>query len=72
MNIVGTPYSDVHRSSCVARRSVAAGLEPRCRDHDAGAVRDRGQVAEHHAEAVVERHRDADPVPLGIRGTSRR
>ena len=27
MNIVGTPYSDVHRSSCTAR-SVAAGSKP--------------------------------------------
>ena len=27
MNIVGTPYSDVHRSCCTAR-SVAAGSKP--------------------------------------------
>src|SRR5574337_62687 len=29
---------------------------------DAAAVRDAGQVAEHHAEAVVQRHRNAEPV----------
>ena len=27
MNMVGTPYSEVHRSSCTARR-VAAGSKP--------------------------------------------
>ena len=30
-------------------------------DH-AGAVGDRGEIAQHHAEAVIERHRDAQPV----------
>ena len=29
------------------------------------AVGDAGEVAEHHAEAVIERHRDAEPVVLG-------
>src|SRR5215471_16580213 len=35
-------------------------------DDDAGTVRGAGEVAENHAEAVVERHRDADPVGLGV------
>src|SRR6266542_243739 len=30
------------------------------------AVRGAGEVAEHHAEAVVQRHRDADAVGLGV------
>ena len=30
--------------------------------HHAGAVRQRGEIAEHHAEAVVERHRNAQPI----------
>ena len=29
------------------------------------AVRQAAEIAEHHAEAVIERHRDAEPVPLG-------
>src|SRR5262249_57000871 len=35
-------------------------------DDDAGAVRGAGEVTENHAEAVVERHRDADPIGLGV------
>ena len=65
MNIVGTPYSEVQRSSCTAR-SVAAGSKRRRRDHHAGAVRGGREVAHHHAEAVVEGHRQADPVLLGV------
>ena len=29
-------------------------------------MRSGGEIADHHAEAVVERHRDADPVALGV------
>ena len=65
MNIVGTPYSDVQRSASTAR-SVATRVEARARDDQAGAVGEAGQVAEHHAEAVVEGHRHADPVVLGV------
>ena len=38
MNIVGTPYSDVHRSSCTAC-SVSAGSKPGRRDDHRRAVR---------------------------------
>jgi len=41
-------------------------VEGRRGDDHAGPVAGRGQVAHHHAEAVVERHRDADPVRLGV------
>ena len=40
-------------------------------DHG-GAVGDAGQVAQHHAEAVVERHRDAQAVVLGQAASPRR
>ena len=32
------------------------------RDHHSSAVTGAGQVGQHHAKAVIERHRDADPV----------
>ncbi len=63
MNIVGTPYSDVQRSASTAV-STASRIERLARHDDARAVRGAGQVAEHHAEAVVERHRHADAVVL--------
>ncbi len=64
MNMVGTPYSVVHFSCAIARQrrqriKALAGI-----DHG-GAERDRGEVAHHHAEAVIERHRDADAILLG-------
>ena len=66
MNIVGTPYSDVQRSCCdrlqggrrVERRAPGITIAAPCVVH--------AEVAHHHAEAVVERHRDADPVGLGV------
>src|SRR5690242_19763199 len=41
-------------------------VEGRSRDDHARTVAGRGEVAHDHAEAVVERHRDADPVRLGV------
>jgi hypothetical protein len=29
------------------------------------AMGDAGEIAEHHAETMIERHRNADPVPIG-------
>ena len=40
-------------------------VEAFARDHHAGAVRDAGEVAQHHAEAVIERHRNAQAIVLG-------
>ena len=68
------PLGDEHRGHAVERgaallrdrlqrqRRVEAGR----RDHHGGAVGGAREVAHHHAEAVVERHRDADPVLLGV------
>ena len=65
---------DEHRRHAVERRA-ALGLDrlehrervERLAGHDhAGAVRGAGQVAQDHAEAVIERHRDADAVALGV------
>ena len=49
----------LHRLEHRLRLEALAG-----EDHG-GAVGHAGQVAEHHAEAVVERHRDAEPVAAG-------
>ena len=65
MNIVGTPYSDVHRSAATAFERRLR-VERRRRDHDRGPVRRAREIPEHHPEAVVEGHRDADPVLLGV------
>ena len=40
------------------------GIEPLARDDHAGPVRHAGEVAEDHAEAVIERHRNAEPIIL--------
>ena len=65
MNIVGTPYSDVHRSASTAA-SVAAGSKPGAGITMQAPCVVRAEVAHHHAEAVVERHRHADPVIGGV------
>ena len=65
MNMVGTPYSEVQRSCC-DRAQGGRRVEGRGRDDHAGAVRGGREVAHHHAEAVVEGHRHADPVLLGV------
>ncbi len=36
------------------------------RQDDRGAVRHRGEVRHHASEAVVKRHRDTDPICLGV------
>ena len=61
MNIVGTPYNGraalgLHRAQDRQR------VEALAREDHGGTVRDRSQAPEDHAEAVVERHRDADAV----------
>ena len=71
MNIVGTPWSAVQRSSATVsqrrqRIETFAG-----KDH-AGAVRHGGEIAHHHAEAVIERHRDAEPVLAASAASPRR
>ena len=55
----------MQRSSATAS-SVASRLEGGRRDDHAGAVGDGAEVAHDHAEAVVEGHRDADAVLLGV------
>ena len=64
---------DEHRRHAV-ERGAALGLdrlergervEPLARIDHRGAVRQAAEIAEHHAEAMIERHRDAHPVALG-------
>ncbi len=65
---------DEHRRHAVERRAALVlhraqgglGVERRSRDDHGRTVRGAGQVPEHHPEAVVEGHRDADPVPLVV------
>ena len=66
---------DEHRRHAVERRAALVlhrlaasptGSNAARRDDHRGAVRGAGEVAEHHAEAVVEGHRDADAVVLGV------
>ena len=66
-------FGDEHRRHAVERGAFLAldGLQRRQRiktlagiDHG-GAERDGGEVAHHHAEAMIERHRNADAVLLG-------
>ena len=64
MNIVGTPYTAVQRSSAIAPQR-GLGVEAGRGDHHRGAVGGAAEVAHHHPEAVVEGHRDAEPVLVG-------
>ena len=61
MNMVGTPCRPVHFSACTVSSTVS-GSKPSFGIDDGRAMREAGQVAQHHAEAVVQRHRDAQPV----------
>ena len=65
MNIVGTPYRVVHRSASTAS-STAPGSNAASGSTIAAPWRRAREVAEHHPEAVVERHRDADPVGFRV------
>ena len=58
MNIVGTPYSAVHFSFCTEART-RSGIEAFHEDRRCP-VGDDGHDAQHQAEAVEERHREAD------------
>ena len=58
----GTATCSVPRTSRAGWPSVESGG----RDDHAGAVRGGTQVAHDHAEAVVERYRDTNPVGLGV------
>ena len=68
------PLGDEHRRHAVERRAPLlgdrverrGGVEARRRDDRAGTVGGGREVAHDHAEAVVEGHRDADPVLLGV------
>ena len=64
MNIVGTPYTAVQRSSWIVCR-VIAGSKPGAGITIVAPWRGAAEVAHHHPEAVVERHRDAQPVLVG-------
>ena len=67
-------HRDEHRRHTVQRRAAFGrhrfqcgnGIEARRRDDDAGPVRRATEVAHHHAEAMVERHRQADPIGLVV------
>ena len=58
-------WSAPRRARCSARRhrgKVGDGVESLRRKHHRGALRDAAHRAHHHAEAVIERHGDAQPV----------
>ena len=61
MNMVGTPCS-AGAALVVDGLQHGERLEAFGREDHAGAVRDAGEVAEHHAEAMIERHGNAKPV----------
>ena len=61
MNMVGTPCSPVQRSASTAS-SVADRVEALRRANHRRAVGDASQIAQHHAEAMIIGHRDAQPV----------
>ena len=63
MNIVGTPCNAVQRSCATALQSVQRTEMRRGQNHRR-AVRHAGEVSQHHAEAVIERHGDAQPVAM--------
>ena len=64
---------DEHRRHAVERRAALLGdglqrgerVEALAGEHHRRAVRDARQIADHHAEAMIERHRDAHLVALG-------
>ena len=61
MNMVGTPCSAVQRSSATVSQRRER-VEALAGEHHRGAVGHAGQIADHHAETMIERHRDAQPV----------
>ena len=61
MNIVGTPYSAVQRSAWTVS-STCVGSNASDGMTIVAPVGGAPEVAHHHAEAVVEGHRDAQPV----------
>ena len=66
-------FGDEHRRHAVKRRAALLGdgfqggerVEALAGKHHGRTVRDARQVADHHAEAMVERHRNAHLVALG-------
>ena len=72
--VVESQLRDEHGGDAIQARAtfLLDGFERGCRvkgrsgDHHAGAVARRRQVAHDHAEAVVEGHRQADPVLLRV------
>ena len=61
MNIVGTT---VERRAALLDDGLHGrhGVEAAARIDHGGAEREAREIAHHHAEAMIERHRDADPV----------
>ena len=63
-------FGDEHGRHAVQRGAAFLGhrlerrqrVEAFAREDHAGAMGERGEIAQHHAEAVIERHRDAEPV----------
>ena len=68
-------FGDEHGRHAIERRALLLlhrrqrdeRIEALARKDHGRAVRHRREVAHHHAEAVIERHRDAHPVLLGQR-----
>ena len=61
MNIVGTPYREVQRSASTAS-SVARGSNASLGITMQAPWVTIARLREHHAETVIERHRDANAV----------
>ena len=63
MNMVGTPCSAVQRSASMVLEH-GFGVEALVRVDHRRAVRDADEIAEHHAEAVVQRHGNTQAIDL--------
>ena len=67
-------FGDEHGRHAVQRRAVLVchrlqrreRIEALAGEHHRRAMRDARQIADHHAEAVIQRHRDAHLVLLGV------
>jgi hypothetical protein len=67
-------FGDEHRGHAVEGGAAVFGdglqggerVEPLAGEDDGGTMRHAGERADHHAEAMIHRHRDADEVAVGV------
>ena len=58
-----TPSTSLRRAALLGNRfERCQRIEAFAGEHHAGAVGDGGEIAQHHAEAVIERHRNAQTI----------